>query len=112
MKTKKVGFEHKGKKFLLEAKECNIFSSGLMFRNKNTKPCLFKFKKPSNFDITSLFVFFPFVAVWLDSKDKVIETRLIKPFTIKISCKKPFRKLLEIPINKKYKSKIKFLVGD
>lgn len=112
MKTKKVSFNFKNKEFIVEARECSIFNAGLMFRTRNTIPCLFEFDELSEFDITSLFVFFPFVAVWLNSKNEVIDTRLVKPFTIKISCKDPFAKLLEIPVNDKNKSLVRFLVDN
>ncbi|MCX6749240.1 MAG: DUF192 domain-containing protein [Candidatus Pacearchaeota archaeon] len=94
------------------AKRCNIFkeASGLMFtRRKKAKPLLFEFEKPVNFRIHSLFVFFPFVAIWLDEKNKIIEIKKIKPFISSIKPKKPYKKLLEIPLNKKYKMAIKYL---
>ena len=87
----------------IKAKVCNRLQkiSGLMFKKKETEPLLFEFSKPTRMAIHSYFVFFPFIAVWMN-KDKIVEVRKVKPFTFHIKPKKPFTKLLEIPINKKY----------
>lgn len=82
-----------------------------MFRKRSTLPCLFEFKKKSNFKITSWWVFFPFVAVWLDSKNKVLDLKRVEPFTSVISSDKSHYKLLEIPVNEDNKELIEFLVG-
>jgi len=72
---------------------------GLMFRTRKTKPLIFEFSKDVIMAIHSFFVFFPFKAIWLDKKGKVIEKRIVKPFTFHVCPKKAFRKLIEIPIN-------------
>ena len=82
-----------------------------MFRSKNTDALFFKFKKPTKLKIHSFFVFFSFVAVWLDGKNKAVDIRKVKPFAFSASSKKPFTGLLEIPINKKYSSLIRFLIS-
>lgn len=83
---------------------------GLMFHKKEKCPAmLFEFPKQTNMSIHSLFVFFPFAAVWLDDRNKVIEKRIVKPFQILVSCKKSFHKLVEIPLNKNYQKEIKIL---
>ena len=113
--TQKVSLEHKGKKFSFDAKICGFFETilGLMFKSrKNAQALLFKFDKPSRTKLHSLFVFFPFVVVWLDSKGKIIVIKKVKPFTSVASIKKPYFGIIEIPINKKYSDIIKFLVGD
>lgn len=112
MVKKRIGFLYKGKKFKIKARKCGFFSFGLMFRSRNTMSCLFEFKKDSKFKISSLFVFFPFVAIWLGEKNKIVDFRVVKPFNFAISSKKPFKKLVEIPINKRYDGLIKLLVGD
>ncbi len=85
---------------------------GLMFRKREKCPALlFEFQKPTRMKIHSLFVFFPFAAVWLDDKNKIIDLKIVNPFRFVISCKKSFYKLIEIPINKKYQKEIKFLFG-
>lgn len=81
---------------------------GLMFHPKENCPAmLFEFKKQTNIPIHSLFVFFPFIAVWLDDKNNIVDIRKIKPFRLSIKSDKSFYKLLEIPLNKKYSKNIK-----
>lgn len=70
---------------------------GLMFRTRKTCPLLFEFKKDVRIAIHSFFVFFPFKAIWLDENNEIIEQKLVKPFTLSVRPKKPFRKLIEIP---------------
>ncbi len=81
---------------------------GLMFRRKS-KNLLF-----DNFSgaIHSWFVFFPFVAVWLDDKNRVLEIKMVKPFTFHIKSKKHYTKLIEVPINEGNKELVDFLVGE
>ncbi len=79
---------------------------GLMFRKrKNSKAILFNTKKP--IAIHSYFVFFPFIAIWLNQKNKIVKIKKVHPFTSYIKPKKHFSKILEIPINNKYKKIIK-----
>jgi len=70
---------------------------GLMFRTRKTRPLLFEFSRDTRIAIHSFFVFFPFKAIWMDEKGKIIEQRIVRPFTFSVRPKKPFRKLLEIP---------------
>ena len=78
-------------------------------RGKTAEALLFEFKKPTKWAITSYFVFFPFLAIWLDNKNKVMEMRKVKPFKFHIAPKKPFSKLVEIPINSKYEKIVRLL---
>lgn len=83
---------------------------GLMFHNLEKCPAmLFEFTSPTKMRIHSLFVFFKFAAIWLDDKNNIVDMRIVKPFRLSISSKKPFYKLLEIPFNKYYQTKIKIL---
>lgn len=103
------------KNSFLDVKRCNGLHRvrGLMFsRKEKAKALLFDFNKPCREVIHSFFVFFPFVAVWFDSEGKIIEIRKIKPFTPFVSIEKPYSKIIEIPINKKYSNIVKLLVGD
>lgn len=109
---KRIGFLYKGKKLKIDVRKCGFFSFGLMFRSRNTMSCLFEFKKDSKFKISSLFVFFDFIAIWLDDENKIIGIERVTPFTFSVKNRKPFRKLIEIPFNKKYENLIKLLVGD
>ena len=75
--------------------------TGLMFsRREKAKILLFEFKKPVKMKIHSYFVFFPFLAIWLDKENNILEIREVKPFKMSIGIKKDFSKLVEIPINK------------
>lgn len=95
--VKNVGFLNKG--------------IGLMFRSSKTKPLLFNFSRDARRTITSLFVFFDFIIVFLDDKNRVIEVRKIKPFVFNYTPEKKFRKFIEIPVDKKYSKEIDFFVG-
>jgi len=105
MIEKKVTFVYKGKKIKIKVKKIsNIFQEafGLTFtRKKKAQALLFELNK--SFAIHSYFVFFPFIAIWLDKNNKVIEIRKVKPFAFHLKPKKPFKKLIEVPINNKYK---------
>ncbi|VVB79025.1 Uncharacterised protein [uncultured archaeon] len=85
--------------------------SGLMFRGKNTENLLFSFDKPTNIAIHSWFVFFPFLVVWLDSNQKIIEYGVVKPFTGVVRPSKPFKNLVEIPLNLRNRRVVKTIVG-
>jgi len=85
-------------------------ATGLMFHSSKECPAmLFEFGSPTKMKIHSLFVFFRFAAVWLDDKNNIIDIKIVKPFRLSISCKEPFYKLVEIPLNKKYKKITKIL---
>jgi len=109
---KKIKLIFKKRKFEIVLKVCNEFEkfSGLMFKKrKKSQALLFEFKKPTKMKIHSLFVFFPFVAVWLDDKNKIIDLKIVKSFNFSVSPDKSFCKLIEIPINKKYKKIVELL---
>jgi uncharacterized membrane protein (UPF0127 family) len=92
--------------------ECNWLNKivGLMFcRRQKAKALVFNFHKKTKMPIHSFFVFFPFLAIWLDDKNKVMEIKKVRPFTPKISSTNPYFKLLEVPINKRYEKPLKFL---
>jgi|SRR3989338_1687139 len=96
----------------LEAKKLSIIGKfkGLMFsRRKNAEILLFEFKKPKKIIFHSLFCFFPFLIIWLDEQNNVIDKRIIPPFQLKISTTKPFSKVIEIPFNKKYSNILKII---
>ncbi len=113
---KKIILNYKGKKIQLELKEMvGPFNEarGLMFScKKNAKALLFSFKKPTGLSMHSFFVFFKFISIWLDENNKIIEIRKISPWGIGIKPKTKFTKLIEIPINGKYKEIIKLLDED
>lgn len=89
------------------------FFFGLMFKRKETaNALLFDFEKNTNASFHSLFVFFPFLVLWLDEKNKVIDLRIVKPFKMNIATTKSFQKVVEIPLNNNYTEIIKLLVGN
>ncbi|PIO08458.1 hypothetical protein COU59_01585 [Candidatus Pacearchaeota archaeon CG10_big_fil_rev_8_21_14_0_10_34_12] len=106
-----VVINHKGKKINIPAKKVSFFSTGLIFRTKNTKNLWFRNLPKGNFSLTSLFVFFPFLVLWLDEKNNVIDTRIAGPFKLSIKTKRIFSSIIEIPLNKRNIKIINFFVG-
>lgn len=102
MKSIKVGF--KGKKIVINTRELSYSGmfGGLMFKSKDSENLLFDY--PGIWGIHSLFVFFPFLALWLDDKNNVIEHKLVKPFSFYVKPKRKFAKLIEIPSNSSNKA--------
>ena len=84
---------------------------GLMFKKKTTENFLFEFNEKTSVRIHSYFVFFDFLAIWLDNKNRILEYKIIKSFTLSVKPKKSFFKLIEIPLNKKNEEIIKSFVG-
>jgi uncharacterized membrane protein (UPF0127 family) len=112
---KRITFLYKKKRVNLIAEECNFLQKfvGLMFsRREKAKILLFKFGKKGKIAIHSLFVFYPFVAVWLDEKNRVVDLKIVKSFLPYISHKNKADKLIEVPISKKYDDILTLLVGD
>jgi len=114
--TEKVSFRYKRKTISVDVRVCGFFErfSGLMFKKrKEAKALLFEFKNPGKTKIHSFFVFFSFVAVWLDRRGRVLGVRKVSPFRISVSVpeNKNFARLIEIPFNRKYSRTVKFLVG-
>src|SRR3989344_6592201 len=95
--------KYRGKKMRFNARKTGFLRkiSGLMFRTRETENLLFSFSKKTRISIHSWLVFFPFLAVWMDENNNVLEYRVVRPFSTKIRPKKPFKKLLEIPTNSK-----------
>ncbi len=103
-------FKYKNKTIKIPVKKLSWFEKGigLMFSSgKKAKTLLFEFQKPAKMSFTSLFVFFPFIMIWLDDKNNVLDFRKVKPFTFYIPSRKPCRKVLEIPFNDNYEEIIK-----
>ena len=107
----KTFFKFKNKKISLEIKECKGIHKflGLMFsRREKASALLFDFGKPTQIVIHSLFCT-EFIGIWIDSDGKVVEIKRVKPWKLSIKPKKPFRKLIEIPVNGKYSEVLKIL---
>jgi uncharacterized membrane protein (UPF0127 family) len=112
MTMERFFINYKGKKISVEVKRQGFFGrfSGLMFKSSKTENLLFEFDELSKIPIHSFFVFFPFLAVWIDDKNKIIEKRLVYPWKFSIAPKKSFKVLVEIPVNSKNKKIIDILV--
>jgi uncharacterized membrane protein (UPF0127 family) len=102
----------RGKNIEIPVRKMGFFGKikGLMFKSSREN-LLFDFSSDTRIKIHSFFVFFPFLVVWLDKKNKVLEWKIVKPFTVAVSPKKPYRKLVEVPLNKKNTKIIEFFVG-
>ena len=110
----KIKFRYKKKEISLEVKKVPKYLEGigLMFSNKNTKPLLFSFKKEVNLKIHSWFVFYDFLAIWLDKDMKVVEKKVVRPFRINILPSRKFKYLIEVPINQSSSELVKILVEE
>ena len=81
-----------------------------MFKSKNSQNLLFKFRKPARYSIHSFFVSFPFLAVWLNKENKVLDFKIVNPYNFSVKPKVPFTNLIEIPLNRENQKIIKFFV--
>ena len=112
IKTLKIGLN--GRNIILK----NVFLEdklgkfiGLMFSEKEKSPILlFEMQRQSS--LHSFFVFFPFIALWLDDKNNIIEWKIVKPFTFRVFCRKKFSKIIEIPISRRHYDTVKLVVGE
>lgn len=83
-----------------------------MFSSSKTSIRLFSYKSDKTIKIHSFFVFYSFVIAWLDSKNRVIGYKIVKPFTSSVEPPKNFRSFIEIPIDEKYAKEVRFIVGN
>ena len=105
---------YRGKKFLnAPVLRAGLFTQfiGLMFSRRKTSIRLFSYSSDRRVPIHSWFVFYKFLIVWLDSNDKIIDWRVVKPFTSCVLPDKKCRAFLEIPLDEKYDKEIRFIVG-
>lgn len=72
---------------------------GLMFRKGLDHALIFPLNRESRMgaSIHSLFVFFPFDAVFLNEKKQVVDARTVRPFTWNVTPKKPAKYIIELP---------------
>ena len=79
----------------------SIFSNfGLMFRKKPQHNILFEFREDVQHRITSYFVYEPFLAIFLDQDNVVIDCRVIHPWVLGYKPCVKYRKVLEVPLFK------------
>ena len=111
----KIDIFFKGRKFPLRVRNVSYFGRirGLMFKKKDSDALLFDFSKECREPIHSFFVFFPFLALWLNEKNEVLEYKVVRPFALRVKSVN-FYKLIEIPLETKdlnSREIIEFLVG-
>lgn len=101
---------YKAKKIKLKVKKIKGFRKylGLIFKSRESENLLFEFYKDVNVSFHSIFVFFPFLIVWLDSKNRVLDFRVIKPFCFCFGINKKFRRVVEMPLNEKNEKILRF----
>jgi len=100
-----IGLTCEGKKISFEVKVVPKWYEGigLMFSFKEkASALLFEFKKPVRMAIHSFFVFFPFVAIWLDDDYNILDIKTVRPFSFRVLPSGKFTKLIEVPLNKNY----------
>lgn len=88
-----------------DLEKCGLIKkiTGLMFkRREKANALLFDFRESTKIGIHSLFVFFPFLAIWLDNENNVVGHKIVYPFVSFTAPDREFSKLIEIPLNKKY----------
>lgn len=104
----------RGRTFSIKAKKLGAFGkfSGLMFKDINSENLLFDFEREGRYGIHSVFVFVDFLALWLDSDDKVVDYKVVNPFTFHVCPEKKFKKLIEIPLNNKNKEKFSYFLSN
>jgi uncharacterized membrane protein (UPF0127 family) len=104
---------YRGKTLTIKAKEVSWLGkfSGLMFRTRRTRNLFFTFPSEDLAAIHSFFVFFPFLALWLDDKNRVIDHSVVRPFTLLVRPRHSSKRLLELPLNVENTKIIQFFVG-
>jgi len=83
---------------------------GLTFASKeDANALLFEFSSDTRKSITSLFCP-PFMAIWLNVDNKIIDYKIVSPGKFLIKPKRPFRKLIEVPLNNQYSQVVEFIL--
>ena len=83
---------------------------GLMFRTRNVGNLLFEFRDWRMASIHSFFVFFSFLAIWMDEENKVVDFEIVRPFRALIRSRRSSIKLIEVPVNLKNRKILDFFV--
>lgn len=102
----------KGRDIEIDAVKMNGLGKfrGLMFRF-DKMPLLFSFDEDVRIAIHSLFVWFKFLAVWLDSNGNVLDLKVVKKFRFYARPDRKFRHLIEIPICRRNIKSINFFLN-
>jgi uncharacterized membrane protein (UPF0127 family) len=81
----------------LQVKKAGVL--GFMFRPRETENLVFDFGKPVRVGFTGFCVFFKFLILFLDSENKIVDFKVVKPFELSVNSKRNFVKAVEIPWN-------------
>lgn len=114
MEKEFVNFNYGGEDIELEVSKVPWWFEGigLMFScRKKAKALIFDLKKEVKMRIHSLFVFYPFFAIWLDENKKIIDIKKVESFSFGVLPSRKFRYLVEVPINEKYDGVLKIIDG-
>lgn len=84
---------------------------GLMFTKLNTaRSLLFSYKFSSRMTIFSSFIPYEFLAVWMNSKNKLVGMRIVKRGENGIEPGVKFNRLIEIPLSQRFYFVTSFLL--
>lgn len=114
-KNKKVIFSFGKKEVKLDVRLVPFWYEGfgLMFTKLNTaKSLLFSSKFSSRMSIFSSFIPYEFLAVWVNSKNKIVGLRIIKRGERGIEPGIKFNRLIEIPLSQKFSVVTSFLLDN
>ncbi len=99
-----------GKKIKIpEVKKLGTFGKfkGLMFsRREKSRALLFD----SRGNIHSFFCFFPFLILWVDKENNILDKRIVKSWKMNVNSKTNYSKFIEIPLNRRYNESLDFFV--
>ncbi len=97
----------------IEVKRVGFFTQfiGLMFSRRKTPIRFFSYSSDRKVPIHSWFVFYDFLIVWMDSENKIVSWKVVKPFTSLVLPTIDCRAFIEIPIDGKYRKELEFVVG-
>jgi len=114
MKQRKIILRYRGKKkeLGLYVLPRGLYWLGLMFsRRSKAKNLLFSFDKETKMPIHSFFVFYSFLAIWLDSEGKIVSVKKVRPFNFGVSPREKYKFLIEIPLKEDSDEVMDFLDG-
>src|SRR3989344_5361438 len=102
----------RGRNISFKVKKVSFFGkiSGLMFRTPSTDNLLFTFSRRTRISLHSWFVFFPFLVLWLDEENNVLEWSTVYPFSTVIRPQKSFSAVVEIPFHARNRRFFQFFV--
>jgi len=112
-KDKEVSFSFDKKEIKLKVRLVPFWYEGfgLMFTKLNTaKSLLFSYKFSSRMTIFSSFIPYEFLAVWVNSGNKIVGMKIVKRGESGIEPGVKFNRLIEIPLSKNFSLVTSFLL--